>query len=294
MTGERLIEPFVNLGFTRVEAEVYLHLLTHSPATGYAIAQAINRTKGAVYKVLSSLEAKGAIVVDDSASRQCRAIPPGELLERLERTFQREKLLALKATRKLQPAPSDERIYQLATVDQVYGRAREMLAVCQKLAMLDLFPGPYAELRESLRDAIGRGVRIAVLLYEQESIPGAWTSVSTVAQEVLEYFPVRFLYVCTDASQQLIAAIAPEGDRVLHASWTENPLLSWAFSSYVARTARTQRYEQLLNSGASLEDMHAAYAHGREFMPMFISPGYKVLAERFGFEEKGTKAGTSD
>ena len=61
MTERASVQALEDLGFTTVEAEVYIHLLHNSPATGYQIAMGINRTKGATYKVLASLAVKGAV-----------------------------------------------------------------------------------------------------------------------------------------------------------------------------------------------------------------------------------------
>ena len=80
------VESLVALGFTALEAEVYIYLLGASPATGYRVAQAIGKPIANTYKAIEALESKGAVIVEHSANKLCRAIPAEELLGQLEGT----------------------------------------------------------------------------------------------------------------------------------------------------------------------------------------------------------------
>src|SRR5690349_17339697 len=113
------LDSLVSLGFTPLEAEVYVCLVEDSPATGYRIAQTVGRPVAGVYKTIESLANKGSVVLDEGESRQCRAVPPAELLARLEREFLAEKSRAAAGLAKLKPPPDDDRVYQLRTVAQV-------------------------------------------------------------------------------------------------------------------------------------------------------------------------------
>ena len=88
------IEPLLELGFTEIEARVYGFLVEDSPATGYRISHAIGKQPPNTYKAIASLEAKGAILVEKGETKQCRAVPPEELLENLERRFRSQRALA--------------------------------------------------------------------------------------------------------------------------------------------------------------------------------------------------------
>ena len=91
MQQSKSIQTLIDLGFTNLEAEIYTFLLQESPATGYRIAQAIGKPAANTYKTVQSLEKKGALLVDDSEKRLCRAVPADELLNRLERQFSERK-----------------------------------------------------------------------------------------------------------------------------------------------------------------------------------------------------------
>ena len=75
------------LGFTRIEAQVYVHLLQDSPATGYRIAKEIGRSFTNTYKALSTLETKGAVLAYAGKNRLFRAVPVEELFDQLEKAL---------------------------------------------------------------------------------------------------------------------------------------------------------------------------------------------------------------
>ena len=92
------IQHLIKLGFTELESKVYLCLLQQSPATGYRVAKEIGSTNASIYKALESLEAKGAILVDDAETRLCRAVQYDELFDQMERSFQERRGAAAQGT----------------------------------------------------------------------------------------------------------------------------------------------------------------------------------------------------
>lgn len=278
------IEQIEKLGLTRVQAEVYVHLVQNSPATGYAIAKAIGRTQGATYKVLSSLESWGAVVVEDGTSRRCRAVPPEEFLDQLEERFRERRRLAGEALRDLKPAPGDERIYGLKTVPQVHERCRKMLAGARVTALVDMTPGVLDTLRPEIEGAIARGVRVWIQLYEPREFPGAKTTRLFWADEVLRRLPVEFAYLMVDGREQVIASYSQDESQLHHATWTANLYLTWLFGSYVKQNMLGTELERLLDAGASAAQMKDVRQEWKEHMPEFITPGYREVKERFGLD----------
>ncbi len=117
-----------SLGFSEIESLIYCFLLKESPATGYRISHAIGKPTANTYKAIVALAQRGAIVIDDAENRLCRAVPPAELLDRLDRDFGNRRRQAEGQLAKIRPASNDDRVYQLSDVDQVLERARTMLA----------------------------------------------------------------------------------------------------------------------------------------------------------------------
>lgn len=147
MSGEESVRALVELGLTGLKAEIYTALVQHPPLTGYRLAQVLGKPAANVYKAIESLQAKGAIIVDEGANRVCHAVPAEELPGALERGFRERRERAAVALTELQRVPADDRVYQLRSREQVMERWRRMLARAERVALLDAFPAPLEALR---------------------------------------------------------------------------------------------------------------------------------------------------
>ena len=214
------------LGFSEIEALIYCFLLQESPATGYRVSHAIGKPTANTYKAIAALALRGAIIIDDSENRLCRAVPPGELLERLGREFDGFKKTAADALAKIKQAPGDDRVYYLSSVEQVLERARTMLADAKQVALLDLFPKCTPALRGDLEAAARRGVKIAVRCYEPTSIKGVSVVVAPSSERVLGIWPGQQVSIGVDADQFLHALLSQDVSGVHQALWSSSTLMS--------------------------------------------------------------------
>src|SRR5688572_12935020 len=97
ITPSSAVQALQTLGFSELEASIYAFLLTESPTTGYRIAQGIGKPVANTYKGIQALQSKGAVLIEDSDTRLCRAMPPDEVLGQLERGFQERRQLVSQA-----------------------------------------------------------------------------------------------------------------------------------------------------------------------------------------------------
>lgn len=58
------MESLIALGFSGIEAAIYVHLLENSPATGYQIAKGIEKPNANTYQALDSMVQQGFLLVD--------------------------------------------------------------------------------------------------------------------------------------------------------------------------------------------------------------------------------------
>lgn len=279
MGKQASIQALQDLGFTRVEAEVYVHLVHNSPATGYQIAKGIDRTRGATYKVLATLASKGAVEVDSQRASQWRAVPPGEFLNQLEQKFLRGKKLADDALKSIQPPAPDYRIYQLQTVDQVYERARTMLASCEEFALVDVFPLALEKLRGDIEAAIARGKKVAVNVYAPDRVRGARMTQTFEGFGFLEHIQANWITVSIDSEELLLAVLARDDSRVLQATWSANTFLARTLAGYLRHSFLAEDFITLMESGASLKKIKARYKSHFKFIKPFTTPGYRHMKE---------------
>jgi sugar-specific transcriptional regulator TrmB len=272
------------LGFTRVEAEVYVHLVHNSPATGYQIAKGIDRTRGATYKVLAGLAAKGAVEVDSQKGNQWRAVPPAEFLNQLEQKFLRGKQQANDALKALEPPAPDYRIYQLQTVDQVYERARTMLASCEEFALVDVFPLALDKLRDDIRATIARGKKVAVNVYAPDRVPGARMTQTYEGFGFLEHVPANWITLSIDSEELLIAVLSKNDDRVLQATWSANTFLARTLAAYLRHCFLAEDFITLMEAGAPLQKIKARYKSHFKFIKPFSSPGHRRMKKELSLK----------
>jgi sugar-specific transcriptional regulator TrmB len=282
VSKEASIRALEDLGFTRVEAEAYVYLVHNSPATGYQIAKGTNRTRGAAYKVLATLASKGAVEVDSQSGSQWRAVPPAEFLNQLERRFLRGKQAANEALKAIEPPPPDFRIYQLQTVDQVYERARAMLASCEQFALADVFPLALDKLRGDIRAAISRGKKVAVNVYSPDNVPGARMTRTYEGFGFLKEIKGNWITLAVDSEELLIALLSENDERVLQATWSANTFLARTLAGYLRHAFLAEDFITLMESGASLKQIKSRYRSHFKFVRMFDTPGYRRMKKELG------------
>jgi sugar-specific transcriptional regulator TrmB len=284
MSKRASVQALEDLGFTRVEAEVYIYLIHSSPATGYQIAKAIDRTRGATYKVLATLASKGAVESDSQKVIQWRAVPPAEFLNQLERRFIQGRQRATDALEAMKPPAPDYHIYQLKTVGQVYERARSMLASAKEFVLLDVFPPALEKLRDDVKRTIKRGIKVAIDVYAPDDIPGARMTLSYEGSGFLERLPVNWITLSMDADEMLLAVLSEDDSRVLQATWSANSFLARVMASYLRHSFLAEDFIGMIERGASYKQIKARYRSHFEFIKPFTSPGYRRMRKDLGLD----------
>ena len=279
---EESVRHLAALGFTDLEATVYVYLVENSPATAYRVAQGIGKPVANTYKAVESLQQKGAVLVDETKTRLCRAVPPDDLLGRLEKTFETRREAAAQALARLQPAvQDDDGIFTLTSPEQVYERCGQMLERARDVVLLDAFPGAIETLRPALEAVAARGIPVAVQAYAPTTIEGVDIITPLGAERVLQRWHGQWVCLMVDGAEYLFAYLDPNGKTVHQAIWSESAFLSWVHHSNLGGCLRAQLLERLLQDGASVEEMKTAL----ERTQRWTSPdarGYQTLLARFG------------
>jgi sugar-specific transcriptional regulator TrmB len=274
------------LGFTELEAAIYTFLLQESPATGYRIAQAIGKPTANTYKALTILEHKGAILVDDSGSRLCRAVPPEELLGQMEHRFHFLRDRALSTLARLGRPDNDERIYHLRTRQQVFERARQMIQRGQRVILLCAFPEILEELRAALEEAADRKVAVIIKTYAPMEIRGADMVLSSESDYVLAYWPGQELSLVVDAEEHLLALLEPDGEGVRQAIWSGSTFLSLIHYNGLYCEWKLTTLARQLFQGASRKELLRSLDH--KLHPAETPGLEKLRAGRAGQENSST------
>jgi sugar-specific transcriptional regulator TrmB len=275
MDGHReIVTTLQELGFTELEGEIYLFLLQNPPATGYRIAKGVGRTNANTYKALQSLEAKGAVLVEETEPRLCRAVPPEELLGQMQERFERSRERAAGLLENVEAVERDDRIYALATRDQVLERARRMIQGARHLVVLDLYPALVEPLGPALLAAVDRGVRVLAKVYRPVTLPGVELVERLRGEEITEGLNRDSLSLSIDGREQLLASLYPGGEPE-QAVWTESPFLSFKLYYSLIYELILTDLQQRIRGGADLEALERLLDHYADLHP--ISSGNVIL-----------------
>jgi sugar-specific transcriptional regulator TrmB len=260
------VDHFSLLGFTELEAAVYAYLVQHSPATGYRIAHDIGKPVANTYKAIEALQRKGAIMVDETGSRLCRAVPPNEVLDRVARTFEKNHREAARAISRLPLAANDDGVYRLTSQEQVFDRARRMLSEARSVALLDLFPEPFKVLAPEIEAAAARQVSVGVQAYEPAALTGVEVTVNISAGTARVAWEGSWLNCVIDGAEMLMAYLSHDGQTVYQAIWSQSPFLCWAYQSALAGEMLASRLQSAIAEQWDQSRIHetlARYGHFR-------------------------------
>jgi sugar-specific transcriptional regulator TrmB len=272
-----LIQVVSELGFTSLEAEIYVYLLQYSPATGYRIAKDIGRSFAITYKALAALEGKGAVVVDGGASRSSRAVPIEELLDQVESRLREQRARAVAAVRDFPKSAGDDRVYQLTTIEQVYERCRAMLRDSRGRVLMELFPEPLETLRDAIEKAAARGVDVTARIYKPAELEGVRIVMSPYGDENLRVMKSQWLALFVDGRQFLLGNLVPGAKGVYQVIWSASRLLALAFYDYVNSDLHHYSFQPFLRTADSIEDLRAEYDRLQTAFPIWAGQEWSRL-----------------
>ena len=268
------------LGLTQLESEVYTALAGRPPTTAYALARAVGKPTANVYKAVEALGRKGAVLVEDGATRLCRAVPANVLLTRLEQAARRDIEEARDLFARAEPPASDERVYRLEAPGEVIARCVEMLDRATRFAVIDAFPAALQAVAAAAERAAARGVRVFVEAYAPCAVAGADVVVVGHGPVTLDRWRSEQLNVAVDGREHVAALLSQDLAVVYQAIWSDSLYLSCLM--HAGRLAEhTLIKMKNLKSGAGLP---AAVTRVLDAHPFFANsqvPGHQEIVKRF-------------
>lgn len=270
------------MGFSKLEAEVYVQLVQLPASTGYRLAQELGKAPAGIYKALESLALKGAVLVDDDGAKSYRAVPPEELLGQAERIFRQRRRNASEALAELQQAPADHAIYRLQSFDQVVERARQLLRRAVEVAVVDLFPATVPFVRDDVVAAQERGVHVLAKLYQPCDLPASYAVVTPDGERLLRTWGGDWLNLVIDGSEHLLSLLDVDAQSVFHATYTNSTYLSILYHSGVVCEIQMDALGNAIAEGAGIKELRALRQTHFELITSRLPPGVRELLDTLG------------
>jgi DNA-binding MarR family transcriptional regulator len=213
-TMEDAVSQLAGLGFSDAEARAYARLVASGPMTGYQLARAAGIPRPNVYPVLDRLEARGLVVRvhGDGGAALYRALPGEQMLARLSADMQGRIARAREALAGLTSQDGAARgVWNVEGRRAVLARAAAIIEGSRSRLLAGLWAAEALDLAPHLLSLESRGVTATVLC-----IQGCPDECGGCAGEVYRY-PLgadpahRWLIVCADEANVLVAQVAPDG-----------------------------------------------------------------------------------
>lgn len=153
-----------DLGFGEYEARAYASLVSTSTANGYEIAKASGMPRANVYAVLEKLVKRGAARrLKQRSGARYMAVPPAELMQRLQEQHERVLAAADEALQALARGSESTPVFNLEDALELRQQAFSLIdGACHSL-LVAIRPPEAAEYASQLHEARARGVTITTL-----------------------------------------------------------------------------------------------------------------------------------
>jgi sugar-specific transcriptional regulator TrmB len=226
ITEPKADEILIQIGFTQLESEVYLYLLTEGAHTGYAVAKAIGKAVANVYKAIERLAQKGAVEQSSGKSKQCVALPWRQLITSETKKFNSNMDSLTHALTRLPEHQDDEQVYQIKNAVQVKDQAVRMVESAKHVILANVEPLAMTWLKEPLITAAARGVEVRIKVYEAVEIPGVTVVLRQNGSQVFDKTKDVQLYLCADGKEMLNALLTLDTNDVIQAFRSKSALMT--------------------------------------------------------------------
>jgi sugar-specific transcriptional regulator TrmB len=245
------------LGLAHIEALSYAFLAVNASCTGYRVARGIGKPTANVYRALETLERKGLVIQDRGTPPSYRALPPDDMLARLESEFMERKASAVRELAVLQRQSEDEKVYALKSNDQLLARAHVVLAAARRIVLAEAPSAWTSALVDAIDDARSRNVRVQILTDGELGKPHD----DTIARSHHALATIRFV---ADARESVVASLPNDAGGVREAIWTRSPLIGRLLHDALAAEVLYALIESGLEGGLSVDEAEAAFDRARK------------------------------
>lgn len=216
---ENILDTLKNLNFTEYEAKAYLALLEASPLTGYAVAKTSGVPRSKIYEVLDSLTTRGDILVSPGNTQQYIPIPAKELIKTRRIKAEENFKLAERSLERFNHSAKDrENIWNITGHNEILDKVKECINSAKRRILIEVWTEEFDELKEELRQAADKGVKITVIAYGTIVCDFADIYLHDMSDEITEEYGGRWIVFSADDLEVVAGIVSLIKDS--RAAWT--------------------------------------------------------------------------
>lgn len=257
------IDRLSKLGFSEYEAKAYIALLKEHPLTAYEIAKYSGIPTSKIYEVIRKLENKHTIQpIHGERSKMYVPLSPEEFIQGV-RSETESNLQAVKDELKdIKTGMDISYTWHIKEYDGLIHKAKRMLDTARTSILLSIWPPEIKPLAEAIKNAEGRGVKIAVIHYGAANLKIKQLYIHPVEDTIYSEKGVRGLTMVVDSNEALNGMIS--GKKV-EAIWSMNEGFLIMADGYIRHDIYQMKTMKRLNPllknmfGARYEKMRDVY-----------------------------------
>lgn len=164
------LEEMKHLGFTGVEAQIYVFLLQSPQATGYEVSKGIGVPRANAYQALETLLAKEYVLAVSKDPVRYATVPPALLLRRIQEETRRRCQDLEARLQTLEKPETVGHFWELREQDRIEQRMLELVNTATQRIAASLWAEDLQRLTEPLRAARRRGCTIILNLFGEARV----------------------------------------------------------------------------------------------------------------------------
>lgn len=230
---DRILAAFQRLGVSQQEALAYLALVREGGVSGYQLSKSAGIHSSKVYGILQRLADRGFVVAADTRPKKYFACPPDEVLEKIEKDLAATVSSLGQALKSIQKEDNGNNLpaWNITGRADVIHKAKEMIEASAKAIFLAAWAKELKPLRQSLTEAVGRGVDLRVVAYGPTKFDQGTVYFHRPSDYPYRERGERRFVLALDNQKALIANISENGSD--NGLWTEQGGLVGLFRDFV-------------------------------------------------------------
>ncbi len=254
--NEIQINYLMDLGLSKLQAKVYITLITESNLTGYKIAKILNEPVANSYKALDVLITKGLAILDDSGSNKLYSvISISAYLNQLESTFSNKRKLIEEEFKKIRPVKLQDGVFKIENIEQLYEISKELIINSKDILSVESTHLPLKIFEPYLKKIAEDGVKVFIKAHSKISIPNCdivyLGDMSITAKEK----PIQFFNISNPGNEYASAFLNSDNTHIIEAINCKSKFMSFvAYSGLSAEFCLTRLLADI-NQGKSSNEI---------------------------------------
>lgn len=253
---EKIVNRLMEVGFSKTEAMIYMTLLKIGRANGYRLAKELDLSKSTIYQTLDSMHKSGYVLLIPNSSKEYEAKNPELLFEEIEKRFFENSLNLKRDLKKVSNHIKEEYFYKLegeesikSTLISVIDSAKKEIYINTDFNLL--------ELRDNLKKAIDRGVRVIAFCFNKLDNMGLRMEIYHKSNKAENFKNSSRIMLVVDLNKSLVVTKIGEKTSGIY---TDNQVFINIISEhihsdiYMAKLAKI--YEETFNENIKIDTLH--------------------------------------